>query len=84
MQIGQLVYSKKGRDKGLPFIVTAVQNDYVYLADGRLRPLGKPKKKKIKHIQATNTIIDLTVFNQCGLKDSDVRKLLEPFSDKVK
>jgi ribosomal protein L14E/L6E/L27E len=80
MQPGMVVFSKKGRDKGLPFIVLHVLGDYAYLTDGGLRPVCKPKKKKLKHIQVTNTVMDLTVFNQRGLQDADIRKLLKSFS----
>ena len=45
--IGQIVYSKSGRDKNLPFIVISVEGDYLYLADGELRKLEQPKRKKL-------------------------------------
>lgn len=57
LSIGQVVYSKSGRDKRRPFIITAADNEYVYLVDGDVRQFTKPKKKKIKHIQVTNDII---------------------------
>jgi ribosomal protein L14E/L6E/L27E len=76
---GQVVYSKRGRDKGLPFIVINAEEDYVYLADGKQRVLDRLKKKKIKHVQPTNTIIDLSIFIKRGLQDADIRKLLLPF-----
>ena len=43
-----------GRDKGLYFIVVGVEENYVYLVDGSVRKVDKPKKKKIKHIELTN------------------------------
>ncbi len=55
--IGQVVYSKCGRDKGLPFVIVSVCNDFVYLSDGDYRKFNCPKKKKIKHIQVTNDIL---------------------------
>lgn len=54
--IGQLVFSKAGRDKGNPFLVVETANDYVYLVDGKMRRLDQPKKKKIKHVQPTHWI----------------------------
>ena len=45
---GQVVYSISGRDKTMPFIVLAEEGDYLYLADGKLRTLEHPKKKKKK------------------------------------
>ena len=77
MDTGTVVFSKRGRDKGRSFLVTASDNGYVYLCDGALRPLSKPKKKKIKHIQITNTVFDISNQNfDGGFKDSDIRKLL--------
>lgn len=73
MQIKQIVFSKCGRDKGRAYVITDIQGDYVFLVDGKLRPLSKPKKKKAKHIQITNTCFE------GGLNDVDIRKKLLPF-----
>ena len=35
-----------GRDKGLYFIVVDVDENYVYLVNGSVRKIDKPKKKK--------------------------------------
>ena len=78
MKIGQIVFSKKGRDKGYALIVIAVESEYVFLADGLVRPLIKPKKKKLRHVQPTNTVVDLTAVTG-GLKDADIRKMLALF-----
>lgn len=43
--------SKAGHDKGKLYIIWKTEGEYVYLTDGRLRPMEKPKKKKLKHIQ---------------------------------
>ncbi|NLK21354.1 MAG: RNA-binding protein [Epulopiscium sp.] len=87
--IGQIVFSKSGRDKGKPFIVVKVEGEYLYLVDGDLRKLHKPKKKKNIHLQKTKEIVG---FIKSGLeegkdlKDSDIRKALnlyKPFSINV-
>jgi ribosomal protein L14E/L6E/L27E len=50
LQIGQIVRSIQGRDKGRCMVVIDVLDDeYALLVDGRLRRLDKPKKKKRKH-----------------------------------
>lgn len=52
LQIGQFVKSRAGRDKNKVFIVYEIINDeYVYVVDGDLRKLEKPKKKKVKHLK---------------------------------
>ncbi len=48
---GDIVFSKAGRDKERLFVVMKVLDaQYVLLADGRVRRVDKPKKKKIKHL----------------------------------
>ncbi|HHW48520.1 MAG TPA: RNA-binding protein [Clostridiaceae bacterium] len=57
--LGQVVYSKAGRDEGRKFIVVdIVDENYIMLSDGDLRKVEKPKKKKIKHIKPTEIIIE--------------------------
>lgn len=47
---GDIVYSKAGRDKNGYFVVMSVDNDYVFVCDGRKRKTDKQKHKKIKHL----------------------------------
>jgi ribosomal protein L14E/L6E/L27E len=49
--IGYLAYSLAGHDKGEVFLIINEDRDYVYVVDGRLRLVSKPKKKNKKHIQ---------------------------------
>ena len=52
METGDIVTSKKGRDKGRNFIITEIVNEkFVLTADGDLRKLNKPKLKNIKHVK---------------------------------
>ncbi len=80
--LGQVVFSKYGRDKGKAFIVTAEEGEFIYLVDGRLRTLAKPKKKKAKHVQITYHI-DNEIGEKLGLKkylnDADFRKALRVY-----
>ena len=78
--IGQIVFSKCGRDKGMAFIIVDIDENFLYIADGKLRKLSKPKKKKFKHIQAVNKIdpeIQKKIENGLYLKDSDIRTALK-------
>ena len=57
--VGQVVKSKAGRDKDKKFvIIDIVDEQYVLVADGDLRKLDKPKKKKIRHLAKYNTICE--------------------------
>lgn len=50
--IGRFAWSKAGRDEGRLFIITAVVDDnHVLLADGELRRVDNPKKKKLRHLE---------------------------------
>ncbi len=48
---GDFARSKSGHDKNDIYVVIRCEGDVVFLCDGRLKPLEKPKKKNVKHIQ---------------------------------
>ncbi|WP_207719445.1 MULTISPECIES: KOW domain-containing RNA-binding protein [unclassified Clostridium] len=63
--IGRVVLSKAGRDKGKFFIVIGISDEnHVYISDGELRTIERPKKKKFKHLD----------FMDCKFKD--IEKML--------
>ena len=47
--LNRAVVSLAGRDRGTVCIVLQEEGEYLFLADGRLRPVERPKKKKRKH-----------------------------------
>ncbi|WP_010167330.1 KOW domain-containing RNA-binding protein [Candidatus Epulonipiscium viviparus] len=55
VKIGQLVYSKAGRDKTKPLVIIGIEDEYAFVADGKHRKVDAPKRKKMKHLQFTNT-----------------------------
>lgn len=68
MLLGSVVLSLCGRDKGRMLVVVGIIDDsYVYVADGRLRRVESPKRKKIKHIKPVgNAVLDPEQFtNKC-------------------
>lgn len=76
IQAGSIVYSKAGRDKSKVMLVIKTEGEYAYVADGELRTVGKPKKKKFKHLQKTNTKAE----TDCDvLADCDVRRILAEY-----
>ena len=82
--VGQIVYSKRGRDKGKLFVVVGLCDEYCFIADGDLRKIEAPKKKKLKHIQPTNNISELVSEQSLlkGLKNSDLKSVLLNFQSK--
>ena len=49
--IGMLATSKAGHDRGVTYVIIGEDGEYVYLSDGQIRTVDKPKKKNKKHIQ---------------------------------
>ncbi|MDO4753919.1 MAG: hypothetical protein Q4A41_02830 [Bacillota bacterium] len=55
LERGSVVISLSGRDKGRKMVVVEIiDEDYVLVADGDLRKIEKPKRKKRKHIKKMN------------------------------
>lgn len=54
--VGNVVYSKAGRDKDKMFVVIEVVNEqYLVVADGDMRKVENPKMKNVKHLNFTKT-----------------------------
>ena len=49
-EIHQTVISGSGRDGGSFLAVVAVDDEYVYVCDGKRRPLDNPKRKNPVHL----------------------------------
>ncbi len=49
---GDATVSLSGKDRGQPFAVIRAGADGVYLANGRQRPLERPKRKNPRHLAA--------------------------------
>ncbi len=59
VEAGRVVISKCGRDEGRRFLVTQVlDEDFVLIADGETHTAQKQKKKRKKHLKATETLIE--------------------------
>ena len=57
VEIGRVVYSKCGRDEGRVFLVTSeIDQDFVTISDGKTHPMARQKKKRRKHLKATQTL----------------------------
>lgn len=67
---GIVVKAIAGRDKGNVFVVKEIsgEKDYVFISDGKTRKLETPKKKNIKHLKITNTVIDINDITNKKLK----------------
>ncbi|MBQ5988422.1 MAG: KOW domain-containing RNA-binding protein [Oscillospiraceae bacterium] len=66
---GTVVRAKAGRDENRLFAVTGITDSgYVYISDGDTRKLASPKKKNVKHLAVTKTVIELDGITDKRLK----------------
>ena len=65
---GMLAKSKAGHDKGHVYVIYEIDESYVYLVDGKYRPLANPKKKKINHVQIICDRQELSGVDDVGIK----------------
>lgn len=79
--LGQVVYSKAGRDGDSYYVIVGVLNEeYVYIADGRLRKVENPKKKKRKHLIFTDIFseeIRSSILDGKIVSNSKIKNFLE-------
>ncbi|MDE7362252.1 MAG: KOW domain-containing RNA-binding protein [Oscillospiraceae bacterium] len=71
IRAGRVVISSAGHDSGRRMVVTGADGGFVFVADGKERKLGTPKKKNVKHVRATSALIELE-----GLTDKKLRQTL--------
>lgn len=85
--VGQVVKSKAGRDKGRVFVIVDILDDkYVMIADGDLRKVDSPKKKKIKHLIIYKSVIkdyQEKIDNNIKVNNAYLRKVLELFKQEI-
>lgn len=84
IKIGSVVMSTQGRDKGMYFIVVKLdKKGYVYLSDGGMRKLNVPKRKNVKHVSNSGTVLSSIADKlDAGKKvfDSEVKSALRQFN----
>ncbi len=78
--IGRIVCSKAGRDKGYFMVVVKIEGDFLYVADGKERPLERPKRKNAKHLILTNTVL----ANDSFKTNKQLKKALAVYRDSAK
>ena len=83
---GCVVRSKAGRDEGRYFIVLSLEGEeFAQVADGDLRKVEKPKRKRAKHLYVTEELVSsLQKKLMAGerVENHELRKSLEAFKQK--
>ncbi len=79
IEVGTVVVSRAGRDRGRAFLVTALDgSEFVWISDGDLRTIAKPKRKKRKHLNVMPAQAAELAGKLSGGRalDADIRKAL--------
>ena len=76
---GMIVMACAGRDKDSFFVALEYHDGLVFIANGKERKLESPKKKNIRHISPTDTVIKLD-----GLTNKKLRRLLAEYEPDTK
>ena len=83
IETGMLAKSLAGHDKDTCYVILKADDLYAWLTDGRLTPIGKPKKKKRKHIQVVYTIpenLKAKLSGQETLRDEDIKYAIKLYT----
>lgn len=76
LNTGSVVKANAGRDSGGYFVVVSADENYCLIADGKSRKLASPKRKNIKHLCFTSSMIDIN-----GITDKKLRTFLKDFKN---
>lgn len=74
---GQIVCSNKGRDKGYFMVIIGEENGLYLVADGKERPLERPKRKNVKHLTLTQSFLTANEIKS----DKSLRKALAVYKN---
>ncbi len=81
----KLAVSRAGHDKDSIYVIIKEEADMVYLADGKLKPLEKPKRKNRKHIQVIEKLPkEITeVFTQENFRNEEIKRAIKLYQRDV-
>lgn len=85
IEIGTFAKSKAGHDCNQIYVIINCDDEYVYLSDGRIKALDKPKKKKHKHIQVINYIdpVIMEKMQQNNLFNEDIKRAIKIYKAEI-
>lgn len=81
----KLAISRSGHDKDSIYVIVKEEANMVYLADGNLKPLEKPKKKNRKHIQIIKKLPkEITeVFTQEDFRNEGIKRAIKLYRKSI-
>ena len=88
VSLGQIVQSKAGRDKRRFFLVVGfAEESHVWIADGDLRKINRPKRKKMKHL-ACKPVVDQDIMKRLDhhkpVYDVEIRNVLNRYQANIR
>jgi len=66
-------------------VIGLLDDSYALICDGDVRKLNGPKKKKLKHLAVTNTVVDdIAEKIKAGnkIQNAELRKILRPWNER--
>ena len=78
-----VVVSLNGRDEGKRFLVVGTEEGYSLIADGKGRVIGKPKRKKNKHLkleEKADSLIALKLNRGEKVTNNEIRRALAQYA----
>lgn len=76
MKKGHIVRSCAGHDKDAFYVVLGVQGKFAFIANGKDRKVEKPKRKSLKHLKMSHTVVELD-----NLTNRKLRNVLSGFQE---
>lgn len=85
-EVGMLATSKAGHDINTLYVIIRVDNEYLYLVNGKNHSLKNPKRKNIKHIQVIHYVNEdfqnkLTSNNK--IQNEDIKRVIKLYCLKL-
>ena len=77
LKLGMIVKSMAGHDSGRFYVIVRLEQNKIYIADGKRRRLEKPKMKNPIHLSKSNKVIDLSKFKT----NKSLRTLLHNYNN---
>ena len=87
VELGSVVISKAGRDRGRAYLVVGVVDyDFVMVANGALRKMNRQKKKRRKHLKPTGRVVTALrerLSQEKPIEDHELRAWLSEEEEKL-
>lgn len=77
--IGGFAIPMAGHDTGKYYVIFQMDSEYIYLVDGRIRTLDRPKKKKKMHVKML-TQMDQNLaakVNDQSVKNEEIKRAIK-------